>query len=444
MIATYRDALAYIEGFSDPARQPALSDAEASRNVTRMAALLAAVGDPQRAMHSVIVAGTKGKGSSCALIERIVRAAGYRTGLWSSPHLNSYRERIQVDRQLIEPDELVAVARAIQPIIDGFDPEPFGRPSSFDVGFVLALHYFAQRGVELAVLEVGVGGRYDCVNALRPLVAVISSISYDHQHILGPTLESIAWNKAGIIKAGVPAISVPQRPAAAAALRREARAVDAPLWVAHPWGMARAAKGAGNNQATLAYPVAPRPGRLRGTFQHENAQLALGAALLLRDQGLRLPDAALAEGLAQADWPGRMELVATDPLLVLDGAHNGDSATKLALALRAEFSFERLILVLGTSRDKDIAGIAAGLVPHADQLILTRSTHHRALADLDGLAAAVQPHLRGDLTIVPGVEEALELARRLARPSDLICLTGSLFVVGAARAALGLAEEDTD
>jgi dihydrofolate synthase/folylpolyglutamate synthase len=444
MIATYRDALDYIESFSDPARQPALSNAEASRNVARMAALLAAIGEPQRALRSVIVAGTKGKGSSCALIERMLRAAGYRTGLWSSPHLNSYRERIQVDRQLITPAELAAAAHALQPIIDGFDPEPFGRPSSFDVGFLLALHHFAQRGVELAVLEVGVGGRYDCVNALRPLVSVISSISYDHQHIQGPTLGSIAWNKAGIMKAGVPAVSAPQWPAAAAELRREARAVSAPLWVAQPWGLARAARGAGQEQPTLAYPVEPRPGRLRGVFQQENGRLALGAAMLLREQGLHLPDAALAEGLAEATWPGRMELVGRAPLLVLDGAHNGDSAAKLALALRAEFSFERLILVLGTSRDKDIEGIAAGLVPHADQLILTRSAHHRALADLDALAAAVQPHLRGELAITHSVEEALALARRLARPSDLICLTGSLFVVGAARAALGLAEIDAD
>jgi dihydrofolate synthase / folylpolyglutamate synthase len=436
-ISGYPAALAYIDGFSDPARQPATSNAEAARNVSRMQALLAAAGDPQRAMGCVIVAGTKGKGSTCALLERMLQAGSYRTGLWSSPHLNSYRERIQVNRALITPEALVATLRTLQPLLDSFDPQPYGRPSSFDVGFLCAMHYFAQVGVELAVLEVGVGGRYDCVNAITPLVSVISSISYDHMKILGDTLYEIAWNKAGIIKAGVSAVTVPQLPAAAAALRHEARDVGTALWVAHPWGLT-----AGLGSFHTPYPVEPQPTLLRGPFQRENARLALGAALVLREQGVNLPDTALAEGVAEAHWPGRLELVGSEPLLVLDGAHNGDSAHKLAIALRAEFAYEKLVLVLGTSRDKDIEGICAGLVPHADHLVLTRSAHHRALADLDALATAARPHLRGKLHMTQSIEEALQQARHLAQRHDLVCITGSLFVVGAVRSLLGLAEGD--
>jgi dihydrofolate synthase / folylpolyglutamate synthase len=335
-IDSYSAARAYIDSFNDPARQPAASNAEAARNVSRMQALLTATGDPQRGMNCVIVAGTKGKGSTCAMIERIVRAGGYRTGLWSSPHLNSYRERIQVDRTLISPDALTAIVRALKPALDSFDTQMYGRPSWFDVGFLCALHYFAQQQIELAVLEVGVGGRYDSVNAITPLVSVISAISYDHMKILGNTLAEIAWNKAGIIKPAVPAITVPQQPAAAATLRCEARSVETVLWVAHREAIA----GKGGR---LPYPVAPEPTLLRGPFQQQNARLALGAAMLLRQHGYHLSDTALAEGLAEASWPGRLEIVGRQPLMVLDGAHNGDSAHKLAEALQAEFTFERLV-----------------------------------------------------------------------------------------------------
>lgn len=443
----YQEALDYIYGFLDPHRRPAATPQAAEQNLERMRALLAAAGDPQRHFPSVVVAGTKGKGSTCALIESITRAASYRSGLWTSPHLNTYRERFQIDRRLISQADLVATLEQLRPLIDGFDTATYGRLIPFEIGFALALRYFAAAPVDLAVLEIGLGGRYDSVNVITPLVSVISSISYDHMHVLGATLAEIADNKAGIMKPGVPAITVPQQPAAAAVLLRVSRAVGAPLWLAGPHGIARCAADATTlhdaDPATFsAYPVAPEPQLLRGAFQHENARLALGAALLLRTRGLSLPDAALASGLATATWPGRLEIVAQKPTIVLDGAHNGDSARKLVAALRAEFQFGRLILVLGTSRDKDIPAIVAALAPAADQLVLTRSRHPRALADLDQMAAAVQPFAQAPPVLALDMPEALAAARRLASPDDLICVTGSLFVVGAAREALGLAESD--
>ena len=433
-IETYQDALDYIYSFIDPLRKPAGSPAEAMLNVHRVRALLHAMGDPQIGMQTVVVAGTKGKGSTCVLIEAMLRAAGLRTGLWTSPHLSSYRERIQVGREMISHAELVDLTHRLQPIIDAFDPEPYGRPSTFDVGFALALSYFMARDVQIAVLEVGLGGRYDASGVITPLASVISSISYDHTAILGPTLADIAGNKAGIIKSGVPAISVPQPPDAASVLADEARLVGADLYIAEEGGLV-------GPDDCLAYPVSPIPSQLCGGFQRENGRLAVGAAMLLGRQGLPLDAQAIAAGLATAEWPGRFDLVPGSPPVLIDGAHNGDSAHKLAAAIRTELSFSRLILVLGTSRDKDIEAIVAEIVPMADAVVITRSTHPRAM-DLDRVAAIARPHLRGPLTLAPEIDDALARARALAGPDDLICVTGSLFVVAAAREALGLAVAD--
>ena len=437
-IQTYQQALDYIYSFIDAARKAAESPEAADRNLDRMRDLLAAVNDPQAAFPCVVVAGTKGKGSTAAMIEAVARAAGLRTGLFSSPHLSSYRERMQVDREPITQAELVALTALVRPAVDACDPEPNGRPTTFDLSLLLALCHFAARGVQLAIMEVGLGGRYDAVNTLTPLVSVISSISYDHMAILGPSLHGIAWNKAGIIKPGVPAVTVPQPAEAAPVLAAEARTVGTALWVADEGGV-RLAVGAAD-PPLRAYPVEPAPA-LRGGFQRENARLALGAALLLRERGLALPDAALAAGLACVAWPARFELIASTPPVLIDGAHNGDSALKLVAAIRAELAPQRMLLILGTSRDKDVAAIAAALVPEAAAVILTRSRHHRAM-DIDRIVAEVGLHLRGPLVITADVGAALAAARELASPADLICITGSLFVAAEAREALGLAVPD--
>lgn len=434
-LRTYQDALDYIYSFIDPTRKAAATPDAAAHNLLRMGALLAASGDPHVGLPAVVIAGTKGKGSTAAMVEAIARAGGLRVGLFTSPHLNSYRERLQINRELISQGDLIALTERLRPPIDAFDPAPHGRPTTFDVGLLLALCHFAARRVDLAVLEIGMGGRYDTVNVVTPLVSAISSISFDHLAILGSTLSEIAWNKAGIIKPGVPVVTVPQAPEASLAIAEEASALGAPLWLADPAGLIRAADG-----ATRPYPVAPRTA-LRGPFQVENARLALGVCALLREAGLDLPDRAMAAGLAGVRWPGRFELVRGAPPILIDGAHNGDSAQKLAAAIATEVAHERLVLILGTSRDKDIAAIAAALVPHAAAVVLTRSGHPRAM-DIDRMVLEVGQHLRGPLVVTPDVRTALDASRGLAGPRDLICVTGSLFVVAAAREALGLAVSD--
>jgi dihydrofolate synthase / folylpolyglutamate synthase len=446
---TYQDALDYLYSFLDTEQK--LPHKSIDFNLPRTAALLAALGEPQRAFRSVLIAGTKGKGSTAALLDAMLRQAGLRTGLWTSPHLHSYRERIQVNRQLIAQEALIRAVTAIQPVIVAFDQTRYGAPTVFELGFVIALRYFAEHAVDLAVLEIGLGGRYDCANVIMPLLSIISSISYDHMHILGEQLAQIAHEKAGIIKPGVPTITVPQHPDALNEIMRSAAQVGAPLWIAADHGAHADVQMllAGSGAVTLFDPFeryhGPSATALQGVFQRENARLATGAALLLRDSGLAITDAAITAGLATARWPGRLEIVGESPPIILDGAHNGDSAHKLIQSLAETFPNRRLVLVLGTSHDKDLRRIVAELIPHAGALILTHSRHPRALVDLTELAAATEPLLRRDVQVpvvlTPDVPEALDQARALAGQDDVICVTGSLFVVAAAREALGLALE---
>jgi len=293
---------------------------------------------------------------------------------------------------------------------------------------------------------------------ITPLLSVITSISYDHMAILGNTLAQIASEKAGILKLGVPAITIPQHPEAMEVIARTAADVGAPLFVAAE----RETRRQGDKETIKAVDllVSQSPGllvsfdpseryhgptetALKGIFQRENARLATGAALLLRDAGLPIDDAAIATGLATAQWPGRMELFPGLPPIVLDGAHNGDSARKLRESLAEAFPGRPVVFVLGVTQGHSAEHILAELVPYAHALVLTRARHPRAITDLDKLAALARPLLArpggsAPLALAPTPHDALARARELAGDSALICVTGSLFVVAAAREALGI------
>jgi dihydrofolate synthase/folylpolyglutamate synthase len=428
--ATNHAALAWLFGLLDTEIHPRMEPAE--YNLQRTAALLRLLGDPQRGYPSVIIAGTKGKGSTAAMLESMLRAGGRRVGLYTSPHLHEYRERIQIDRQPIPTAALAAHARALQSAAAQL-PHELGALSLYEAATALALRYFAHAPVDMAVLEIGLGGRLDAVNVVTPRVAAIASISYDHMRVLGATLTEIAREKAGIIKPGVPVVSVPQHPDAAAVISHTAHAQGAPLFMAEPEGL-RDVGGA----VLHPYPIALQPQHvgLRGAFQLVNARLAVGCAMLLRQHGFAIEDAALAAGLATVTWPGRLEIVREAPLVVADGAHNGDSAEQLAAALREHFRFERLILILGTMADKDIAAIARALVPDAACVIVTQSRHGRS-AGVQQVREAVAPWAHGHLMSAPGVDAALAMALRHARPGDMVCATGSLAVAAEAREYFG-------
>jgi dihydrofolate synthase/folylpolyglutamate synthase len=429
--------------------------ADANLNLPRMRRLLDLLGAPDAAYDAVVIAGTKGKGSTSALLASLARAAGARVGLYTQPHLHDYRERVRVEGVPIGRDDLVAAVGRLRPAVAAVAAAgDLGAPSTYDLGTALAIVHFAAAGVDLAVLEVGLGGRYDSVNTVVPRVSAIASISIDHTAVLGPTIERIAGEKAGIIKPGVPVVAQPQAPGAWAVLAEVAAAQGAPLHRADTLvGVAPAAWQPDplTGRQAVVLTIAPEyaapmglPGSiaaklpLLGAFQHANVATAVGAALLLATQGrLALTAEGIARGLAATAWPGRLEIVGRSPLTIVDGAHNADSAEQLHRALAAHFPGRPITLVLGTSLDKDIPGIARALAPAASRVILTVSSHPRS-ASLDQLRSAL-PDPTSGVEGIADVRAALDRAVAVTPADGLICITGSLFLVADAREALGVA-----
>jgi dihydrofolate synthase / folylpolyglutamate synthase len=383
---------------------------ESQWKLGRTRALLDLAGAPDRRLRIALVAGTKGKGSTCAMLASILDAAGVRTGLYTKPHLQTYRERIRVEGQAIAP---VAFARELERFrkLAVRLPQEAGEPTTFEVTTAVALDYFARQRCDLAVVEVGLGGRLDATNATDPEVSVITAISYDHTAILGRTLGAIAGEKAGILRPNRPGLIAEQRPAALRALLTACRAAGSRCLVVPPL----------EGDVSLA-----------GTHQRQNAALAIAAARTLVPD---LTDRSVDEGLQRLRWPGRFEVVGDTPPVVLDGAHNGASAEALAETL-LEFAPNRsLALVIGINRDKDARAVLRPLLRNATRVWATQTVDNpRALAAVDlgrlcrQLGANV--HIQTDLTTA--IREAT------ATPEALVCVTGSLMLVGQARDALGL------
>ena len=409
----------------------------------RTAWLLRALGNPERRYPSVHIAGTKGKGSTAACLASILATAGYRVGLYTSPHLHTFRERIQIAGRPIDPDlfaQLMAELAATNAALAAERPD-WGEATAFELATALALLAFAHAEVDVAVVEVGLGGRLDATNVLLSEVAAITSISYDHTQILGNTLAEIAREKAGIIKPGRPVVSAPQPPEATEVIVRTAAERDAPLllggrdWAVEGTPARFSYRGPGGELRDLRLA-------LRGAHQVENAGVALAVVQLLGERRFSISEQAMWSGLAQVRWPGRLEVLRQRPLVVADGAHNVDSAERLAQALRAEFTWRRLILILGIARDKDIPGIVRALAPLADEVMAVAShspraaTPERILAAVGEIAPDVPARAAGS------VAAALDDVLGHAGPEDLILVTGSLYAVAEAREALGLAQAD--
>ena len=430
---TYRDALAYIYSFTDYEKKAPQAYAAEFYDLTRVHRLLALLGDPQRTFQVVHIAGTKGKGSTAAMAESVLRAAGYRTGLYTSPHLHTFRERIQAGGALVPEADVARLTETMRPLV-----AQIAGITTFEVMTGLAFTWFAGQGVEWAVLEVGLGGRLDATNVVMPAVSVITPISLDHTAILGDTLTQIAIEKAGIIKPGVPAVSAPQVPEALAVIEATCRKHGAPLTlVGRDWTWHPGKSDLDGQSFTIRHRDAVVGGRaplwipLLGEHQLMNATTAVAALALL--PGTRVLPKALRLGLRAVHWPGRLEILGRAPLVVADSAHNGDSAEKLMVALRACCSFQRLHVVLGASADHVTPELLRALLSGASWAIATRSHHPRA-ADPAWLQAQAR-ELGFHLEVSETVAHALDLALAQAGAGDLVCCTGSVFVAAEARAA---------
>jgi dihydrofolate synthase/folylpolyglutamate synthase len=433
---SYQDALDYIYSFTDHSVRPEQRYGPDVVDPTRPARLLSMLGDPHQAYPAIHVAGTKGKGSVAAICASALRAAGLRTGLYTSPHLQSFTERIQVDGRPIEPGILAELVDEIRRVVDQID-----EITTFEVITGLAFLHFCQRQVDVAVVEVGLGGRLDATNVIRPLVSVITSLSLDHTYLLGETVAAIAAEKGGIIKAGVPTVSAPQVGEAAAVLKAIAAEQGAPLMMV---GDRTAGAGWWYEPGEMLEGQSFRAGRageagswyhlpLLGPHQVINATVALAALGVVREKVPALQNGAIRQGLATVEWPGRFQILQRRPLVVVDGAHNVDSVAKLRRTLEILFPQRRIILVFGVAADKDVDGMIREVMPVASQVIVTSAAHPRAIP-----AAELRSQVEGHgyvSTPSAGVPEALELARKAAGPDDVICVTGSLFVVGDALTA---------
>lgn len=441
---TYADARAWLDGRSNLERRP---DPEAWTRVKleRVERLMALLDHPERGgPRFVHIAGSKGKGSTSALVDSVLRAAGCRCGLYTSPDLCSRRERIRVDGEPI-PREAVArlVEERLQPAAERYEAEGWGDELSFfDLHTALAFCWFAECGCEWAVVEVGLGGRLDATNVLTPTVCAITSLSYEHTAFLGTSLAQIAGEKGGIVKPGVPVVLAPQVDEALAVLLRLAAERDAEVLTA--CGVEPRAPLVEADGDRLGQSVAINWGEgephevllpLLGAHQLENAAVARTVlAALARVGETRLTAAAVAAGFAAVQWPGRLQVLARRPWLVLDGAHNPDSALRLQQSL-ALFPHERLWLVVGAARDKDVAGFLAELAPHAEAVLLCGLPGHPRLAEPESLVPLAREHCPR-VAVAAGPRQALALAQHLADDHDLIVVTGSLYLVGA---VLGLA-----
>lgn len=440
----YTEAQRYLLSLTDYEKIPG-AFAAANFDPRRMEAVLQPLGSPHRQGRFVHIAGTKGKGSTAAMIAAALTAAGYRTGLYTSPHLHTIRERIQVDGSLITPAELTALTERVKAAVEAASAGPWGVPSTFEALTAIAFLHFQQAGAEWAVLEAGLGGRLDATNVVTPRVAVITSISYDHTEVLGPTLAHIAREKAGIIKAGVPAVVAPQPLAGEEALgviREACRERGSPLTLVGREVTYREVSAGLEGQRVR---VAGRRGTydlfipLLGEHQQENAATAVAALEWLMDEAPGLTPQAVSRGLGVVSWPGRLQVIGRSPLMVVDGAHNGDSARRLRQAL-AGLPYRRLVLVMATSRDKDVAGMVRELAPLAPRVIATQTHHPRSLPACQLMAEWAKYSLK--LQAVEAVAGAMALARSMAAEEDMVLATGSLFLVAEVLEAAGVARRE--
>lgn len=434
MVTTWQGALDYLYGLANwETRPPGTS---VTFELDRIRALLDDLGAPHEAWPAIHVAGTNGKGSVCAMVAPALKASGAKTGLFTSPHLHTVRERIQVDGAMIVERDVIAWLNRNRRHLDR-------QPglTTFEALTAMAFSHFRDQGVDVAVVEVGLGGRLDTTNVVAPVITAMTTIALDHTAVLGATESEIARDKAGIVKPGVPLVSAPQTPEVLSVLESATQRADASLrLVGRDIVLVERRPTANGQDLVIESRRGGRPGRhavsigLRGRHQAVNAAVAVGVLDLIDAAGaLDVTDASIARGLSAATWPGRYEVLSRHPCLIVDGAHNPDAVRALAATLEEDCPDATVHLVFGASRDKDVAAMLDPLRRCVGTSIATASEHPRSMPAGALATTMASRGLRADVAATPG--EALARALERAAAEDVVLVTGSVFVVADAREA---------
>ncbi|MBT4867657.1 MAG: bifunctional folylpolyglutamate synthase/dihydrofolate synthase [Planctomycetaceae bacterium] len=450
-IQTRGQALSFLFSRIDYERTAHSRAAASCFKLDRMQQLLERLDDPQLQLPAVHIAGTKGKGSTAVMVSEMLSAAGFRTGLFTSPHIHDFEERMRVDGATPSEQELVEVTNRILEVVAAMDQLPEGmQPTYFEIVTAMAWLFFSLRQVDVVVLEVGLGGRLDATNLCSPLVTVITNISLDHTAVLGTTLASIAGEKAGIVKPNVPVVSGVVAPEARAVVHEVCRTHDVPLYELGRDIELRGRKiPSGEMSAGETETVLRRGQRLEiqtpwrtwsgvdlplaGEHQAQNAAIALAVIDLLDERGRSVSMDAARNGLTRISWPLRIEVLRDHPTVLVDAAHNVASATALIQTLEAEFPAERSVLVFAATRDKDFGGMLEQLHHRFETIILTAYTNNPRGVPVEQLATIVRERCSRNALLAADPQTAWDMALSSASANDLICITGSFFLAAEMR-----------
>lgn len=437
---TYEGALKYLFAQTDYEQMLRVRYNRDTFSLDRMSLLAKKLGDPHKKIVTAHIAGTKGKGSTATMLAEMLRASGLKVGLYTSPHICDVRERIVVNGEMITQAALTRLICEVEPHVEKMSKD---KPTFFEIFTAIAFLHFAREEVDIAVIETGLGGRLDSTNIITPAVCGLTSISMDHMHQLGKTIHQIAAEKAGIFKPHVPVISVAQPPEAKRVLRSAAKNVDANLMftgddIEFSYRVESSRQQGCHTRICLTTP--------RSRFEHlsvpmlgEHQALNLGLALAMLDQlklaGLDVSDEEAVKALANIKIPGRMEMVSSDPRILLDGAHNAASVHALMRAIGQHIPYDSMVMVFGCAADKDVPGMMEQIASGADKVIFTRSQNSRA-ADPHELAQAFEEQCGRVAQVCENFTEAMRIAYSAVSREDLICICGSFYLVGEAKKLL--------
>ncbi len=432
-VRTFRSAVNFLDSLINYERVPSVRYTPSNFGIARMSRILTALDHPEKSYKIIHLAGTKGKGSTAAMISEMLRGCGMKVGVYSSPHILNIRERITMDSQMISES---AFAKGVAAVVEITTKAKVAEPTYFEVLTAVALQYFANQKVDIAIIETGMGGRLDSTNAITPDIVGLTSISFDHMDQLGRDLVSIAKEKTGIIKKNVPVVSAPQRPNVKEVIQAAAEEASAPLRFSNEVGdysyRFEFSRTSGRHaRICLTTPTSrfehlhvPLPGE----HQALNLSLALSILDVLKTRGFPIDDQRAMQGLANVNLPGRMDMICEDPRILVDGAHNAASIDALMRAIGQNITYDSMIVIFACQKNKDIEGMIRRLQLGADKMIFTNTGSSRT-ADPKELAALYMEHSGKMAQVATSLDDAMQIAMGAISREDLICVTGSFYLI---------------